>query len=335
MTVSVVIPAHNAAATIADTLASVQAQSHADLEVVVVDDGSNDATAAIVSAHAGADPRVRLIRQRQGGVAAARNTGIAAARGDAIAFLDADDLWRPETVAALLSALSAGRPRVGLAYCWSAMIDEDGRIMPGKHCAGRHSGEVWRHLVAGNFIGNASAALVQRDSLEALCFTGQEGGQGAEDWRFYLEIAERWQFALVPRFLVGYRQRRGSMSRNLAPMIQSHRQVVAALLARHPELDPRPLHRAEAHLHLALASRAADHDAMGTVAGQVLAALCDDPALLGSPLFYRTLSLLPRCVASRLLDWSGRRPPQPERQLFLAGAELPARLRQPIQNPSQ
>ncbi|GEM_PF-753030 len=332
-TVSVVIPAHNAAATLGETLASVLAQSHAALDVVVVDDGSTDATAAIATGTG--DPRVRLIRQERGGVAAARNAGLAACYGEAVAFLDADDVWRPEMVAALLAALSAGRPSVGLAYCWSALIDEQGVILPGKHCAGRHAGPVWPALVTGNFIGNASAVLVHRDCLETVRFTGQAGIQGAEDWRFYLDIAEHWHFALVPRFLVGYRQRRGSMSRNLAPMIESHRQVAAALRTRHPALDERLLRRSEANLYLVLADRAADQDDTVALFRLLRTALRCDPALTGSSQVRRLALLLPRCLASRLLEWSGWRRPRPAAQAFLSGAELPPRLRQPLQNPSQ
>ena len=93
--VSVIIPAYNAADTLAETLASVVAQTWPNVEVLVVDDGSTDATADIVEMIAEQHHQVRLIRQTNAGVAAARNAGLREARGDLVAPLDADDLWHP------------------------------------------------------------------------------------------------------------------------------------------------------------------------------------------------------------------------------------------------
>src|ERR1700742_3676970 len=103
--VTVVIPAFNAAATIDETMASARAQSHGNLEIVVVDDGSTDATARLVQAHAERDSRVRLIRQANGGVSVARNTGLHQARGALLATLEADDLWRPPKLVKQLAAM--------------------------------------------------------------------------------------------------------------------------------------------------------------------------------------------------------------------------------------
>ena len=92
--VSLVVPAYNVASTIGDTLKSLLSQTFTDFELIIVDDGSSDRTVEIIDKFA--DPRIRLIRQRNRGLAGAHNTGIAAANGQFIGFCDADDLWLPQ-----------------------------------------------------------------------------------------------------------------------------------------------------------------------------------------------------------------------------------------------
>jgi teichuronic acid biosynthesis glycosyltransferase TuaG len=118
--------AHDAEAFIAETIASVQAQTLGDWELLVADDASSDRTTAIVAAAAAEDPRIRLIRlEPNGGVARARNEALAAAQGRFIAFLDSDDLWLPQKLERQVAFMQ--RQDAAVSYTGYRRIDETGR----------------------------------------------------------------------------------------------------------------------------------------------------------------------------------------------------------------
>lgn len=239
--VSVIIPAYNAERWIGATLSSALAQTYPALEVNVVDDGSKDGTAAIVQKFGTNDKRVRLLRQTNHGLAAARNAGIAASRGSLIAPLDADDLWHPEKIAKQVAAMREAGPRVGVVYSWYSIIDESDRVIA-RALRPHHQGNVYAALVVSNFISSASIPLIRRSCLLEL--GGYDpgprtrGAQGCEDWKLYLAMAEHYEFLLVPEYLVGYRRHPGGMSRNVLPMKRGHAEVLAEARQRHPELPP-------------------------------------------------------------------------------------------------
>ena len=114
--ISLVMPTYNRRATIGRAIASVRAQTHADWELVIVDDGSTDDTASAVAAFP--DARIRLVREPQNlGVTAARNRGLDEARGDFIGMLDSDDEIVPHALATLLGALTTVSPRLDAISC--------------------------------------------------------------------------------------------------------------------------------------------------------------------------------------------------------------------------
>src|SRR5713226_4429936 len=121
--VTVVIPVYNGANSIARAIASVIAQDFSDFEIVVVDDGSTDATLEVIRPFA---RQIRLLEQGNAGPAVARNTGIAAARGEYIAFLDADDAWMPAKLGLLVAVLRRD-PSAVLAFSDVVPIDPDDR----------------------------------------------------------------------------------------------------------------------------------------------------------------------------------------------------------------
>jgi len=234
--VSVVVPAYNAGATIDATLDSVRAQSYRHLEILVVDDGSADDTAARVERHAAADRRVRLLRQPNAGVAAARNLGLRAARGAYVAPVDADDLWHPHKIERQVRMFEHGPPSLGLVYTWYAVIDDEGRVMRSANPA--LEGAVQRDLMRlGNFIGNASSALMRRELALRFGYDPslrERGGQGCEDYKLYLQLAGDCSFAVVPGYLTGYRVVDGNMSSAILTMRHSCALVLEEFAARDP-----------------------------------------------------------------------------------------------------
>jgi len=234
--VSVIVPAYNAAATIDATLESVRGQSYRHLEVLVIDDGSTDDTAARVERHAAADPRVRLLRQPNAGVAAARNRGLRAASGAYVAPVDADDLWHPHKIERQVRMFEHGPPSLGLVYTWYAVIDAEGRVMRGTSPS--LQGDVQLDLMRlGNFVGNASSALIRRELALRFGYDTslrERGAQGCEDYKLYLQLAGESAFAVVPDLLTGYRVVDGNMSSAILTMRRSCAQVLEEFAARDP-----------------------------------------------------------------------------------------------------
>ncbi|MES0157989.1 glycosyltransferase family 2 protein [Mesorhizobium sp. M0018] len=236
-TVGVVVPMFNAERTIGSTLISICRQNYQALDIIVVDDGSTDECASIVASYAKKDHRIRLIANSNGGVANARNSGAASTSAEFLAFVDADDLWAPSKIALQLRALQEGGSSAGLAYCWFAHIDQDGRVFSLRHRPDAE-GHVLQRLCRQNFVGNGSSLLVRRSAFER---AGQfdpslraRNAQGCEDLLMCLNIAETYEFRLVPQHLVGYRMTNLNMSSDVMQMLRSCEIVLAEFREKYP-----------------------------------------------------------------------------------------------------
>ena len=237
--ISVIIPAYNAEAFITQTLESVLGQTYPNIEVLVVDDGSQDQTAAIIQGFVHRDSRVTLFQQSNQGVAAARNLAIQKSRGAYISPIDADDIWYPQKLEKQVQCLATADASVGLVYAWSAHIDEAG-LLTGAYIAWSIEGKVYLPLMYSNFVGNASAPLIRRSCLTQVgnynCTLREQNAQGCEDRDLYLRIAEQYEFRVVPEFLIGYRQVIGSMACNYLTMENSHQLIMADIQKRYPAI---------------------------------------------------------------------------------------------------
>ncbi len=210
--VSVVVPAHNAAGFLADTVESALAQTYAPIEVVVVNDGSTDDTAAVAAA---LGDRITYVEQSNAGPAAARNTALRHTSGELIAFLDADDLWAPTRVERCVEILRA-QPDIGMVTADAYLIERgvktekrsygDRRRFPFPAREGDQIPEIARR----NFL---FVGVVFRRALLDMCGELDERIWGAEDydlWTRFLLTGSRAAFVNEP--LGWYRLREDSVS---------------------------------------------------------------------------------------------------------------------------
>jgi glycosyltransferase involved in cell wall biosynthesis len=203
--VSVVIATYNYSQFLAESVASVLAQTWGDIEVIVVDDGSTDETESIMRRWQD-DERVSYVRQAHRGAAAAYNAGLMKAAGEYLAVQGADDAWLPEKLALQVAALDA-QPAIGLVYSDTTVVDTDG-VPQRRHFydTGRvpHVGRVLPMLLLENFVP-ASSVVMRRGALQAVGLH-EETLEVCEDWDLWLRIAARFEFGYVDAPLVRTRR---------------------------------------------------------------------------------------------------------------------------------
>jgi len=242
--VTVVIPAYNAAGFLPETLDSVLAQDHPDLEVIVVDDGSTDDTPRVLEDYR---DRVRYIREEaSGGPSRPRNVGVAAADGDCVAFFDSDDLMTPGAISDSLAVMTR-HSEVGFVFANSQIIDERGALLDPDYLAdyrefrkilaptddpavGLMSGpRLYHQLLRANFIGTCGV-VARKDILDA-AGPFDQALKNADDRDMWLRVAlTQTVFAFIDRPHFSYRRRDGSVTRrgwrripSVIRMLEKHR----------------------------------------------------------------------------------------------------------------
>jgi glycosyltransferase involved in cell wall biosynthesis len=294
-TFTIVMPAYNAAATIGPAIRSVLGQTRGDFELVVIDDGSTDETAARVQAFE-SDSRVILVRQENCGLPVARNVGIAHGTGRLVSMLDSDDLWLPGYLEAMGAALGSN-PDAGFAYTDAWLLDDETRRVQ------RASAMAWQdppdpppaepesflaELLRRNFV--FTSATVRREVLEEVG-SYRESLEAAEDYELWLRIAAHgYRGVRVGGRLAVYRRRAGSLSTDGVRMMSSLRDV-AHLVAE--EYDVPQALRALAR------SRMREFEAALGAGGSL-------------SVRYRLRALLVRATLALLAPWLWHRSPPPE-----------------------
>ena len=260
---SIVVSAYNTLKTIPETVSSLLAQDFDDFEVLVVDDGSTDGTANWVLAHP--DPRLRLVRQLNRGLAGARNGGIAEARGEYIGFCDGDDLWEPEKLSEHVAFLDAN-PTLGLTYSGSSLIDENGAPL-GLAQKPKAENVTAHDVFLRNPVGNGSTPIIRRACLDDIVFRSEGGTRDqwfdesfrqSEDIECWLRIVltTSWGIAGTSAPLTRYRIVSSGLSANVNRQFDAWLRVAERVRQISPEFARAHVPAAKAYQLRYLARRA-------------------------------------------------------------------------------
>lgn len=213
-TVSIMMPAYNAERTIGPAIDSVLAQTMPDWELIVVDDGSTDGTAAQAAERTGRDARIRLVRQANGGESAARNTALQQMQGELMAFLDADDLYLPEHLALTVDYLLAHPERDGV-YTDGYHCDEQGTRLQTLSSRRRGPFEGWLFpelVAASDVFGPPLCLVLRRRLIDQQSLTFDPAIVIGPDWDFTTRYAHDAQFGYIDQPTGCYRVHRNNIT---------------------------------------------------------------------------------------------------------------------------
>ena len=225
--ISVIIPVYNAEKTIKETIKSVLDQTFTNFELIIINASSTDATLSIISQIE--DERIQVFSYVKANVAVNRNRGFKQATGDYITFLDADDLWATDKLAAQYTALKENY-QAGVAYSWTNCIDENSKFLR-KTSHVNWNGDVYSKFLLDDFIGNGSNVMIRRDVLiEAGGF--DELLTNAQDTDMWLKLSAITNFICVPKAQILYRIQQVSMSSNVLGLEKSNLEVIQRGFAR-------------------------------------------------------------------------------------------------------
>ena len=219
--VSVVIPAYNAEAYLAEAIDSVLAQTYPNIEIIVVDDGSRDGTASVAGRYSG---RIVYLYQDNSGQAGARNTGIRVSRGAFIGLLDADDAWEPEKISEQMKVFR-DRPEIGAVNCGFFPMDAAGGV---RDAVPAKSFPDWRSFLEELSVHNvltASAVLAKRECFETAGLFDEQI-KGAEDWDQWIRIARKYPFGFIEKPLLRYRFHAGQTHKRVGAMMVAQGHVI-------------------------------------------------------------------------------------------------------------
>lgn len=222
--ISIVCPVYNTAKYLDEAIRSVIAQSFADWELLLIDDGSTDGSAEICKSYVALDNRIHYYRKENGGQASARNLGIHHARFEWIAFLDSDDFWVPEKLDVQRQELLAQKPD----FLYSAGYeDEQGKLTAYEWHFSRFSGDAFFKILYRSCAVNCNTVLVRKALLlDCGLFDESQELRGVEDWDLWLRITRKSKVIYgSEKKLAHYRIHGGGIHHQMARMFIGKLQV--------------------------------------------------------------------------------------------------------------
>jgi glycosyltransferase involved in cell wall biosynthesis len=235
---SIVIPAYNYARFLPQAIDSALNQTLPTAEVLVIDDGSTDETAQLVATRYGRNPRVRYLYQPNAGLSAARNTGIRNARGEFVAFLDADDLLKPEFVQEVVALFARLPEPYAMVATRTLLVDGEGNRLPRKQIMDFVDQEITCADILLKTRCSPTGVVVRRKVFET-CGDFDTTLRSAEDRDMWIRIAARYRIFFCGRALNLVRRHGPSMSTHTDRMKQNTRRVLEKA-RRNPDIDGLP-----------------------------------------------------------------------------------------------
>lgn len=228
--ISVVMPVYNGGAFLQPAIDSILSQTFPDFELIVIDDGSTDATPDVLARAVSADKRVRVLSDGRRGLVGALNAGLAAARAPLVARMDADDLSRPDRFA-LQVAFLRDNPDVGVVGGQMAYIDHRGQQIGRPTSLATESEEIERNLLQGHSV-IAHATIFARREILAEIGGYRHAYKSAEDLDLWLRIVGRAKLASLDKVIYDYRQH-GAQSTRATALRQRFSTLLAVTMAEH------------------------------------------------------------------------------------------------------
>jgi len=247
--VSVVMPVYNVEQFIEEALTSVVTQTYQNLEIIVVDDESPDQSILLIQQKFN-DPRIRIVKQKNRGLAGARNTGIRQAKGEYIAFLDSDDFWQSDKIEQHIKVMQAN-PNCGVSFCSSLFVDEQSQSLGRLQAPKKKGAYQPSDIFCRNPIGNGSVPVIRKGTLEQIGFISSDKSHNGVPYLQYFDESLRqsedvdcWtrialstgaQFQYIDRPLTHYRLNAGGLSADVDKQFETWSALLTKLECYAPQ----------------------------------------------------------------------------------------------------